>query len=342
MSNYYFFNIIQRGREEYMNNIDECISVIIPVYNKEKFLKRCLESIIKSTYRKLEIIIVDDGSIDNSLELCNEFIKKDSRISVYFKKNGGVSSARNYGLEKCTGKYVAFVDPDDTIEENMFSELKDAIDKCNTDIAYCYSTDNYKNQCINQSANSGKKIVLKSYEYNWLERTAHFTVWGCLFRYKIVKNIRFNTDLTIGEDTLYFANCVKKSNEIVVLDKALYNYYHNDSGVTSGGWNNKKKDELIARELICDIFESNRYVKKTAQAATAVCCKTIVKKYCMDEIFLNNGNKFCRNIYKRYARKLFTYQIRNKCYAESLKTIYTLVAWKGYIKHQSKTARRID
>ena len=98
MSNYYFFNIIQRGREEYMNNIDECISVIIPVYNKEKFLKRCLESIIKSTYRKLEIIIVDDGSIDNSLELCNEFIKKDSRISVYFKKNGGVSSARNYGL----------------------------------------------------------------------------------------------------------------------------------------------------------------------------------------------------------------------------------------------------
>lgn len=69
-----------------MNNIDECISVIIPVYNKEKFLKRCLESIIKSTYRKLEIIIVDDGSIDNSLELCNEFIKKDSRISVYFKK----------------------------------------------------------------------------------------------------------------------------------------------------------------------------------------------------------------------------------------------------------------
>ena len=65
----------------------------------------------------------------------------------------------------------------------MFSELKDAIDKCNTDIAYCYSTDIYKNQCINQSANSGKKIVLKSYEYNWLERTAHFTVWGCLFRY---------------------------------------------------------------------------------------------------------------------------------------------------------------
>ena len=118
----------------------DLISVIIPVYNVEKYLKRCMDSVLKQTYSNIEIIIVDDGSTDTSGSLCDEYWKKDSRITVFHKENGGLSSARNFGLERVSGNYVCFIDSDDFIHENYISFMYDKIIKNDADICYCKST----------------------------------------------------------------------------------------------------------------------------------------------------------------------------------------------------------
>ena len=114
------------------------ISVIVPVYNVEKFIKRCLDSIINQTTKDLEIILVNDGSTDNSGKICDEYAKLDNRITVIHKENGGISSARNIGLDVATGEWIAFVDSDDYIEKDMYEVLyKTAIEK-NVDICACF------------------------------------------------------------------------------------------------------------------------------------------------------------------------------------------------------------
>ena len=102
--------------------MDKLISVIVPIYNVEKYLTKCIESIINQTYKNLEIILVDDGSPDKSPIICDEYAKKDNRIKVIHKKNGGLSDARNYGMSLATGEYISFIDSDDYIDEEMYEK----------------------------------------------------------------------------------------------------------------------------------------------------------------------------------------------------------------------------
>ena len=115
----------------------EKISIIVPVYKVEKYLDKCVRSIVEQTYKNLEIILVDDGSPDNCPAMCDEWARKDSRIAVIHKENGGVSSARNAGLAACTGDYVGFVDYDDWIEPDMYEYLLDISMKSNADVSRC-------------------------------------------------------------------------------------------------------------------------------------------------------------------------------------------------------------
>ena len=116
---------------------DYLISIIVPVYKVEKYLQECVTSIQNQTYRNLEIILVDDGSPDKSGKLCNEYAKRDSRIKVIHKVNGGLSSARNAGLKIAKGEYIGFVDSDDYIRKNMYEKLLDACIQNKTEIAAC-------------------------------------------------------------------------------------------------------------------------------------------------------------------------------------------------------------
>ena len=114
-----------------------CVSVIIPVYNVEKYLKDCINSILNQTYSNWEMILVDDGSVDNSGDICDKFSKNDSRIHVIHQTNKGVSFARNKGIEKANGEYLIFIDSDDWIENNMFEEMITAINNTKADACYC-------------------------------------------------------------------------------------------------------------------------------------------------------------------------------------------------------------
>ena len=107
----------------------EQISIVVPVYNVEQYLEKCVNSIINQTYKNLEIILVDDGATDSSGNMCDELAKSDNRIKVYHKENGGLSDARNYGVERATGEYIGFVDSDDYIDSEMYEKLYEAIKK---------------------------------------------------------------------------------------------------------------------------------------------------------------------------------------------------------------------
>ena len=141
----------------------DLISVIIPIYNVEKYLNKCIDSIINQTYKNLEIILVDDGSPDNCPQICDEYAKKDNRIKVIHKKNGGVSSARNVGLINSTGNYIGFIDPDDYIEPIMYEKLLKVLKESNTLVSMCgfykikdnkiIKIDNYDEKIISSEKN---------------------------------------------------------------------------------------------------------------------------------------------------------------------------------------------
>ena len=145
---------------------EELISVIIPVYNVEKYIRFCLDSVINQTYKNLEIIIVDDGTKDSSGEIAEEYARKDSRIKVVHKENGGLSDARNVGLDIATGKYIAFLDSDDVISLDFYEYLYRLIKENDYDIAECeflrISSDEIENvQKILDEKNSNENIVVK-------------------------------------------------------------------------------------------------------------------------------------------------------------------------------------
>ena len=125
--------------------MDEKISVIVPVYNVEQYLERCVDSIINQTYKNLEIILVNDGSTDNSGQLCDELAKKDDRIRVIHKKNGGLSDARNVGIDEAESELIGFIDSDDYIDEDMYELLINNMKNANADLSMCGHFDVYNN-----------------------------------------------------------------------------------------------------------------------------------------------------------------------------------------------------
>lgn len=207
----------------------------MPVYKtEENHLCRAIESVINQSYRELEIVLVDDGSPDQCGAICDAYAKIDNRIRVIHKKNGGVSSARNCGLEAVTGDYIFFVDSDDTLNDNAIEELFLIAQNTNTDITICscrHVNENNKasENCDNfqqrlktvESAEAVKNLSYNVHVFEELEPTA---VWGKLYKRAAIKNLRFNENMNIGEDFVfnYFAIC--NSKVVTYCNLKLYNY----------------------------------------------------------------------------------------------------------------------
>lgn len=210
------------------------ISVIVPVYNVEKYIDRCIESIVNQTYRDIELILVDDGSTDSSQELCKKWEKKDSRIKVLHKENGGVETARNYGLDNANGEYIGFIDSDDYINEKMFEVLVNNIE--NNDIIVCeyYTVD------------SSNKQHRNNFEIEKME-----VVWNALYRKSIIGETRFR-DLLAGEDRLFNCMIRKKTDKIKFIDKQLYYYFLSENSlVRNTKFSIKKATDGIYATYFC-------------------------------------------------------------------------------------------
>lgn len=205
------------------------VSIIIPIYNAEKWIKRCINSVIKQTYPNLEIILVNDGSLDNSLQICKNFLQLDNRIKIINTNNKGVSSARNIGINYATGKYVQFVDADDYIDEHMTEILVSNIEKYNSDIVICGLNYIYKG-----------KIMAKTYKYCGYFSIREFLIKNIevisdlitgspcnkLYKLDIIRenNIHFDPSKNYAEDLIFNYDYLKKSKSVLVLLDCLYNY----------------------------------------------------------------------------------------------------------------------
>ena len=214
---------------------DAKISVIVPVYKVEKYLDRCVESIVNQTYKNLEIILVDDGSPDNCPAMCDAWIEKDERIRVIHKENGGLSSARNAALDISTGEYVCFVDSDDWIDSDMIEVLVRCVSEKKADVAMCGFYMDYSGERESDHVSSGSKVIegegiFKAFILDEIRPE----MCGKLYAMNLFLDMRFDTKTKYAEDLQMNYHIMKKVKSFVSLDTCKYHYIQsNDGSITA-------------------------------------------------------------------------------------------------------------
>jgi len=259
------------------------ISIIIPVYNVEPYIRRCLDSVVNQTYTNLEILCVDDGSVDNSGNICDEYAAKDNRIKVFHKENEGLPSAWNIGLTNFTGQYVGFVDSDDWIEHNMFEILYDLIKIKDVSVVGANIFTDSDIESIprkNIKPIPSEKLTQRDmlqYVYRLdLYNGFHVVIWNKLYSAKLFtdnKNLFFNTDLKSGSDVLFMAMVFLTDNCTgAYIDKHLYHYYQRSTSlVSSASIDTKINGSLTAHKLVIDLFNKNGYEDLTVLVKKEIC-----------------------------------------------------------------------
>ena len=251
-----------------MKENKDLISVIVPVYNVEKYIRRCLDSIVNQTYSNLEIILIDDGSKDASGKICDEYAKKDNRITVIHKKNGGLSSARNVGIENSNGKYITFIDSDDMIKENFISVLYDNLINFDSQISICGYKFVYNNMVPFDVDKKKEKISVFSSEKALMkmlyQKQINNSAWGKLYLKSIFKDIRY-PEGKIYEDIPVTYKTFLKSNRIVLTSAQCYFYTKREESISSSF--NEKTLDII--ENVNTMAEDLKKYKKLKRAVNS-------------------------------------------------------------------------
>ena len=284
------------------------VSIIIPVYKVEKYLKDCIESVINQTYRNIEIILVDDGSPDNCPKICDNYQNKDKRIKVIHKENGGLSMARNTGLDYATGDYVWYIDSDDKIILTAVQELVDVINEYNADLI-CF---NYKeiiedtnDEFINKffSNSCSKRITKLTYDEaisdNINRKNLRYEVGSKLYSIKIARKVKFPKN-KLAEDFAVFSDFLKCANNIVHYDNQLYLYTRRNNSIM--GCKSEKLYIDIYYNEVSYFQEINRLKLSVEDKKKAEdnYFKTLIKTYAKIDRHANNQlfNKIEDNISK--------------------------------------------
>lgn len=292
---------------------DSLISVIIPIYNAEKTLKRCIDSLLNQTYSNLELLLIDDGSTDNSNKICKKFSLIDKRVKYLKKDNGGVSSARNMGLKVATGDFIAFVDSDDYVEENMFELLINNLISNKADIAICnlfYEDINKK--IIYRFDHKNSMFDKTDYpELSYYKKCISGYVCNKLYSKKIIYNdnnsfIRFNTDITIAEDDLFNYKLLEKNKFIkyIYINDKLYHYVINENSATNCTFNLNKLSYFKAKNEEIDILNNLKISSDFLMADYVI---NQIKSYYFankNQVILNEEYNNIENKSKKYYRIL--------------------------------------
>lgn len=237
------------------------ISVIVPVYNVEKYLNRCVDSLIHQTYPKLEIILVDDGSTDSSGSICDALAKSDARIQVIHKENGGSSSARNEGLSKCRGNFVTFVDSDDWLELDTYQYALALMQKYHTD---CVEFDSIMVRSEGPVPEREEKISVFSgkgilqYFMTSSTKTGSYSVCRCLFPIGALQGLRFRPGKT-NEDLDFKYLALSKCGTLAVSNQYKYHYFQSGNSMSVGGLKKRDFDLYEAANLLCALSGRETY-----------------------------------------------------------------------------------
>lgn len=259
------------------------VSIIVPVYNVEKYIERCLKSLVNQTLKEIEILIINDNTPDNSMSICEEYAKNDDRIKIYSKENEGLGLTRNYGIERATGEYIAFVDSDDYVSENMCEVLYNTAKKHDADIVYggIYYDDNNgnikKKECVTKETIwEGEKVKSLLLDFiatkpeEPLDTIMEVSVWKALFKKSIFDkyNIRFVSERQfISEDVIFDIDFFMKSNYIVAIPECVYYYCVNPNSLSKVFRTDRfKKVKILYDEIIRKL--TKYYTKDEIQLRT--------------------------------------------------------------------------
>lgn len=238
-----------------MKDTRDLISVIIPVYNVENYLERCIDSIINQTYDNLEIILIDDGSNDNSGLICDQYAKKDNRITVIHNSNQGLSKTRNNGLDLAKGTYIAFMDSDDYIEKNFIKDTYKMIIENNVDLAITKLKVDYENKIPKLNQSSGYRIIDSKSALEEMLYTELYYISACgkLYKKSLFDGIKFpNNQLFEDVNTIY--KLINKAKKVCCTDNEYYIYYVRKNSITTKEFNEKQLDLIKATdEMVEDI-----------------------------------------------------------------------------------------
>ncbi len=290
-----------------MKNIP--VSIIIPMYNCEAYINRCVKSIKEQTYAQYEAIIIDDGSTDSSIFICQKAVGNDPRFKIIHKNNTGVSDTRNYGLSLANGQNILFIDADDWVGRTYLSDLINEKRTSGADIICSgyYISDGFKKQ---------KKFGLISKNLSINEALDGFSqyyftaVWGKLFDKRVLKSVRFDTNIFYSEDTLFYTEAVLNSNLIRWINKANYYYFKNYNGVMKNRNPKRYITEFIARKKIVDLQKAagiNTYGVEYRLLDAAVNVKINLYRYDFtDDIILKEIDMIIEKYKHKYLRQYRT------------------------------------
>jgi glycosyltransferase involved in cell wall biosynthesis len=240
---------------------EKLVSIIIPVYNVEKYIEKCILSILQQTYKNIEIIIVNDGSTDRSEKIINFLSKQDNRISIINKENAGVSAARNSGIEISTGEYIVFVDGDDYISDDYIDYMLDLIESTNTE--FCFSTKCFTRNDENQTdAEYIKKLNAEDATALLLSPNVIVGCWNKIFKRSLIiqNNVWFSSSLFYGEGLTFITTLSQLSNSIGIGNRKVYYYRRNneDSATTKFHINKLQNGEKALRNIENNLIKSRK------------------------------------------------------------------------------------
>lgn len=246
------------------------VSIVIPIYNGENYLEKCLESIYSQTYPEFEVILVNDGSTDNSKEICEKWTKKDNRFSLYNNENHGVSCSRNFGIQQATGDYITFVDCDDFLAKDTLEALLETATQ-----GYDLIIANYAKYYAEHKIKPNVDIATKAYTKQefldtFWELYNAFVInspWGRLYKTKILQseNIEFPIDYNLGEDLIFNLQYIEKSNTFYTINQPLYYYRDTANSLTTKYNENLLEIQLELNKFIKDFLIRNHAYQEKAQ-----------------------------------------------------------------------------
>lgn len=315
------------------------ISIIVPVYNVEKYLGECIDSILSQTYQNLELVLVDDGSPDNSGKICDEYADKDKRIRAIHKENGGVSSARNVGLDAANGEYITFVDSDDLIDKRYLELMYNKIEETSSDMCFCHFDRFDENSCEEQKENIPQKLNVDFNSEAFVDFAKRFfdiknNVFGSscrtLYKKSCVESLRFNSKIKISEDLVFVLNALFNSNSICSIPNVLYHYRTN---MNSAGKTYKKgflesqlelKNEL---DLLIDRFDAGTAKNLSKSYYCLLCYYLFSNEY----KFRKNNDNYKEQLRKIKESELYSYfslkNILHSCNVTIKQKVKYLIIW---------------
>lgn len=314
------------------------VSIVIPVYNAENYIENCIKSILRQTYEEWELVLIDNGSTDGSLEICQKFAREDDRIFVFHQfQNKGVSVARNLGIEKATGDFLTFIDADDWIKEDYLEYLVRLQKKQDAKMVICgyekaYETGNEKlKKGKSQKADRKKTEITDSNETHerkqklryklytvkeYLERyllEGNTHCWGVLYEYDLLEEVKFPVGMSIGEDLLFLIDAAKKAEKIVVTDYQGYYYFINQSGVMKKQFTPSYMDQITCWQKAYEkIVEICPKLKDKVESILMVSALLVVGK--LSELEKTEQQKYteqlesCLELVRKYEKNKETYQ----------------------------------